>query len=205
MKAPVTVWCSAIHLHCFRESLACQDFPLAGIKERIKIKIRQCFRPLLFFFSVLTEVVNQFIRLGWVIHSVSAERGWVPLVWVSVIQTLGCVFNSFPHIKDTNFRLTLALPGMLQVRNRSPGRTMCPWMLQDEWGWCPAPKPVYRRLLWWLRGLYPHVQCSANSSLKLSFPSLYNIPLPDCSDSKTTSLRISTLQKKSSLCFQTLV
>lgn len=94
----------------------------------------------------------------------------------------------------------LTLPGILQVRNGNPGRRMCPQMLQDEQGWCPAPKPVYRRLLWWLRGLYPHVQCSAKSSLQLLFPILYNIPLPDCSDSKITSLGISTLQNKNPLC-----
>lgn len=138
-------------------------------------------------------------------HSAPAERGWVPSVWVSVIQTLGCVFNACPHIKGTNFPLVLTLPGIVQVRSGNPGRRMCPRMLLDEPGWCPAPKPVYRRLLWWLRGLYPHVQCRENSSLKLSFPILYNMPLPDCSESKITSLRISTLQKKSSLCLQTSV
>lgn len=63
----------------------------------------------------------------------------------------------------------------------------------------PAPQTVYKRILLWSRELYLHVQCGKKSSLKLLFPGLYSILLPGCSDSTSTSLRISTLQKTPSV------
>lgn len=63
-------------------------------------------------------------------HSASAERGWVPSVWVSVIQTLGCAFNACPHIKDTNLPLVLTFLNTCSI----PG--YCRWAMEALGGGC---------------------------------------------------------------------